>query len=145
LSEHKPGNIKLVVETVSKATTLTRPQALALHLYLHAVMHKSDPSAVASGLQAAKFIDASEATLWAPVDCLMGTLVSQFGFETVANWTDDELTEGLDKLDLEVAFAAALEYIEKDKAEQAIEAKSSTENEAIKHIMSAMPADVTKH
>ena len=63
----KPENIKITLEALRKATVgLTAKQALALQVYMHAVVHRQDPTAVAAGLQAARFIDKEGFSLWAP-------------------------------------------------------------------------------
>lgn len=111
----KKENIKKVLDSLHKVTdSLTFKHLFALHMYIHAIMHKTDQTAVAAGLEAARFVDKEGITIVAPVDCILAALVSEFGFHTVAEWDDDELADGLDRMDTDKAYEVAAKFIEAD-------------------------------
>ncbi len=139
----KEENIGIVLKVLSLVSTaLTRKHALALHLYIHAVMHKTDPTAIAAGLEAARYADKEKLTLTAPVDCILATLVSEFGFETVTGWNDEELTKGLRNMDVDKATAAAERFILSDM--ERFNTKKQVDKN-IEQLMGQLPPDTTQH
>jgi hypothetical protein len=144
MSGLKKSNIDYVVEMVRKATEISSKQAFAVQVYLHAVMHKTDPTAVAAGLMAAKFADKEKITLPPPVDCIVGHLVSQFGFDTVASWTDQQWKDNLESFNPEIAETKAITYIKEDAAVVAAQKLRNEEN-AMDAMMGVLSKDSTKH
>lgn len=136
-------HIQEVIDVVRKATRLDSKTAFAIHLYLHAVVHGKDPTAVAAGFMASQYLDREGSTLTPPTDCVVGILVSLHGFEKVAEWTDEEYREALSNIDADDALPAALKYLEQEDTLN--DEKGKVEEDAIDKIMGGLPSDMTKH
>ncbi len=135
-------NIQQVIDNVKEATeNLSKKKALALHVYLHAVVHKQDDTAIAAGLMAAKYMDIVKGALYAPVDCVMGVLISVHGFEEVADWDEEQFRHALKNMDIDTAFEVAKTYIAKDL----VEMDGLQKEQVIDKLMTAPPENEIKH
>lgn len=143
--EIAPETVKQVIETIRRATeNLDAKTALAIHTYLHALMHKDDPTAVVAGLMAAKYVDKNEMTLEPPADCAIGILMTLHGFEAVANWTNAEYEWALNNINDKEVMEKAKEYLIEEDMQDKRDAEVS-KKEGFDDLLMGMPDNIVKH
>lgn len=142
-------NIKIVVGQVEAVKNSSPTAVFAAHMYIHALTHAQDTTALAAGFQAGAYLDKNKTAFNTPVDCVMGILVTLHGLETVAAFSNEELAaviHAMAKLPEREIIALAMKQIEAGKKEllgNYKEAEMTQEN--IDSIMMAMPTDGQKH
>jgi len=123
-------NIETLTHALNEVRQLSEDDALALQVYMHAIVHRQDSTAVAAGLLAARWLDKTRgverpALLNPPMDCLIATMVVKHGFEALVGKTSAEIAALVDELttaSLSEVYEKAERLLGEDMQEQAMDA-----------------------
>jgi hypothetical protein len=121
-------NVKFMVETLAELKASATPESLlAAGLYLHAVVHKQDATAVDGGLRVAKWFDGEEGLtvlLSPPIDCLLSAVVANDAHNGVSvkdsltaifSRTVEEWEVYLDTLDMDTLYENSKKAVQADR------------------------------